>query len=168
MSFPESKSGDPHRPWASVCLACLGKTEKRPMWLERGEEERGWKLGQGGGRAQTSSRCTPTLGETVDSGIRVLCRPTQWKSTVTATPLPPCYKATGKFRRPSHFGFTRGSTPVTAVGPTPSSCKKTRGRALRINAGDRAGCLPRVDSFRFGILTTRCSGQQVKLQVVVH
>lgn len=55
MSFPESRSGGPHRTWASVSLAYLGKTEQRPVWLEPAKEESGWKLGQGGGRGETTS-----------------------------------------------------------------------------------------------------------------
>lgn len=68
MSFPESDSGKPRKPWASVRLVCLGKTGKRPTWLEHLKEESGWKLGQGGGRGEASFWFTPTLEEMVDLG----------------------------------------------------------------------------------------------------
>ena len=41
MSFPDGSSGEPIQPRASVSLACVGKTEKRPVWLEHTEEESG-------------------------------------------------------------------------------------------------------------------------------
>ena len=55
MSFPDGSSGEPIQPRASVSLACVGKTEKRPVWLEHTEEESGWNLGQGGGKARPAS-----------------------------------------------------------------------------------------------------------------